>query len=308
MKFSFHLPLERVESPGEFVNYPAVAEMCQAVERAGLDAVYVTDHPAPVDRWLATGGHQSLDPFVALSFAAAATTTLKLHSNIIVLAYRNPWMTAKSVASLDVLSGGRLILGIGSGYLEGEFKALGAPFAGRGAVMDETIELMKRIWTGQSVTFDGTFFQADGNTARPVPAQHPHPPIWVGGNGDRAIRRAVETCDGWSPFPVKGKMSGRVRTDEIADIDDLRRKIVQAKELAQAIGRSKPFDICMVPFAMTMQAGIRPEAPAITDGLAELAEAGVTWSAVAFPCRDRREYLENIDWFARDVVAKVRET
>jgi hypothetical protein len=97
-----------------------------------------------------------------------------------------------------------------------------------------------------------------------------------------------------------------VRTDEIASVDDLRRKIAQAKELAVSVGRTKPLDVCMVPFALTMQAGVRPEAPAIVDGLAELAEAGVTWSAVAFPCRDRREYLENVDWFARDVIAVMR--
>lgn len=307
MKFSYHLPLERVDAPAEFLNYPAVAEMAQALEKAGIDACYVTDHPAPANTWLEFGGHQTMDPFVALSFAAAATTTLKLHSNIIVIAYRNPWLIAKSVASLDVLSGGRVIMGIGSGYLEGEFKALGAPFAGRGAVMDETIELMKQIWTGKSVRFDGRFFQADGNTALPMPAQLPHPPIWVGGNGDRAIRRAVETCDGWSPFPVKGKMSARVRTDEIVTIDDLRRKIGQAKELAASVGRTRPLDICMVPFALTMQSSAKPDAGAIVDGLAELAGAGVTWSAVAFPCRDRREYLDTVDWFGREILPQVRD-
>jgi probable F420-dependent oxidoreductase len=303
MKFTFHLPIDHVQSPDQFLTASAVAEMVQALERAGIDAVYVTDHPAPADRWLQSGGHHALDPFVALAFAAAATTKLLLHTNIIVIPYRNPFMIAKSVASLDVLSGGRAIMGIGSGYLEGEFKALGAIFTGRGAVMDEAIDLMKQVWTGQSVSVQGEYFQADGNTALPVPAQHPHPPIWVGGNTDRAIRRAVETCDGWSPFPVKGKMTQRVRTDEIVTIDDLKRKIDQANALGQKIGRAKPIDVCMTPFGLTMQSGMRPEAAAIVDGLSALAEIGVTWSSIALPCRDRREYLDNVDWFAREVIA-----
>jgi probable F420-dependent oxidoreductase len=303
MKFTFHLPVDHVQSPDQFLTASAIAEMAQALERAGIDAAYVTDHPAPADRWLQSGGHHALDPFVALAFAAAATTRLLLHTNIIVIPYRNPFMIAKSVASLDVLSGGRVIMGLGSGYLEGEFKALGAIFTGRGAVMDEAIELMKQVWTGQSVSFQGEYFQADGNTALPVPAQHPHPPIWVGGNTDRAIRRAVETGDGWSPFPVKGKMTQRVRTDEIVTIDDLKRKIDQANALGQEIGRAKPIDVCMTPFGLTMQSGQRPEASAIVDGLSALAEIGVTWSSIALLCSDRREYLDNVDWFAREVIA-----
>jgi probable F420-dependent oxidoreductase len=302
MKFSFHLPVDKVGKPEEFLTASAIAEMAQALESAGIDACYVTDHPAPADRWLEFGGHHALDPFVALSFAAAATTRLRLHTNIIVLAYRNPFMTAKSVASLDVLSGGRVIFGIGSGYLESEFKALGAPFAGRGAVMDEAIEVMKQVWTGKSVRRETGRFLADGNTALPVPAQHPHPPIWVGGNSDRAIRRAVESCDGWSPFPVKGKLTQRVRTDEIASVDDLRRKIGEARDLANQIGRTRPLDICMVPFGMTMQAGQRPEPGPVIAEFAELAEAGVTWAPIAFPCETRRDYRANVDWFASTIM------
>jgi probable F420-dependent oxidoreductase len=241
-----------------------------------------------------------------LSFAAAATTRLRLHTNIIVLAYRNPFLTAKSVASLDVLSGGRVIFGVGAGYMEGEFKALGAEFGRRGEAMDEAIDLMKQVWRGQSVTFDSKHFQADGNTALPMPAQNPHPPIWVGGNSHRAMRRAVEHCDGWSPFPVKGKMTQRVRTDEIATIDDLARKIAGARELAHSIGRTRLLDICMVPFAMTMQAGARPEAQAVIDQLGRLGEIGVTWASIALPCQTRRDYLDNVDWFAAHVLPEVR--
>jgi probable F420-dependent oxidoreductase len=303
MKFSLHLPVDHVHQPGEFLSASAIAEMANATEKAGIDAVYVTEHPAPVDSWLAGNGHHALDPFVALSFAAAATTRLKLHTNILVLPYRNPWLTAKAVATLDVLSGGRTILGIGAGHVEGEFKALNAPFAGRGAVMDEAVDLMKQIWGGRSVSVAGTHFQAEGNTALPTPLQTPHPPIWVGGNSDRALRRAVETCDGWAPFQVKAEHAGQVRTEGLETIADLQRKIAQAKELAAKIGRKTPVEICLVPYALGMQAETRPTAQAVIDAMSELEEIGVTWSIISFPSRSRVEYLENVHWFAQEVRA-----
>ncbi|HLG87977.1 MAG TPA: LLM class F420-dependent oxidoreductase [Alphaproteobacteria bacterium] len=302
MKISFHLPLEKVKSGGEFVSAEGIFEMARALEAAGVHACYVTEHPAPANKWLQSGGHHALDPFVALSFAAAATTRLRLHTNIIVIPYHNPFLTAKSVASLDVLSGGRLIMGIGSGYLQDEFVALNAPFEGRGVVIDEAIELMKKIWTGEPVTHEGQHFRAPGNTVLPVPVQKPHPPIWVGGNSERAIRRAVETCDGWSPFPVPGKVSERVRTDQISSIDDLRAKIAHARELEAKSGRKQLIDVCMVPFDLGMHAQEKPSAQRIVDQLRALAEVGVTWSSVGLPCRDRKEYLANVDWFAREVM------
>lgn len=126
MRFSVQLPTDRVES-GDFTSVEAVRELAGAAERAGFDACYVTEHPFPTDEWLDSGGgHHALDPFVALAAAAAVTSRLRLHTNILVLPYRNPFLTAKALASLDVLSGGRVIAGIAVGYLEGEYRALGA--------------------------------------------------------------------------------------------------------------------------------------------------------------------------------------
>ena len=108
VRFSAQLPSNRVEAPEEFCTAGAIGEMAAALEAAGFDACYVTEHPFPPDDWLAGGGHHALDPFVTLSLAAAATERLKLHTNILVLPYRNPFLTAKAVASLDVASGGRV--------------------------------------------------------------------------------------------------------------------------------------------------------------------------------------------------------
>ena len=100
MRFSVQLPTDRVAEGPEFTSRDAIFELAASAERAGVDACYVTEHPFPSDRWLASGGHHALDPFVALAVAAAATTRLRLHTNILVLAYRNPFLTAKSIASL----------------------------------------------------------------------------------------------------------------------------------------------------------------------------------------------------------------
>src|SRR5438309_299293 len=143
MRVSLGLPTHRVDRFDQFCTAHAIGELSAAAEAAGFDAVFVTDHPAPGDKWLEHGGHHTLDPFVALAFAAAATTTLRLHTNLLVLAYRNPFLSAKAVATLDHLSGGRVILGIGAGYLEPEFDALGVAFDGRNDLTEEAIVMVK---------------------------------------------------------------------------------------------------------------------------------------------------------------------
>ena len=166
----------------------------------------MTDHPAPDAKWLASGGHPRSIPFVALSFAAAATTRLRVQTHILVLPYRNPLLTAKSVLSLDVLSGGRVILGVAPGYLKPEFAALGVDFDERNELTDEAIDVMRRVWSEDEVVAEGRHFTR-GTSMRPRPVQQPHPPIWIGGNSTAAIRRAVERGQGWVPFPNPGGLT-----------------------------------------------------------------------------------------------------
>src|SRR5579864_3151754 len=224
MRVSLGLPTHRVDVP-ELVTAGAIATLAVAAEEAGFDAVFVTEHPFPGDEWLASGGHHALDPFVALAFAAAATTRIRLQTNLAVPAYRNPFLLAKSAASLDHLSGGRLILGIGSGYLEPEFAALGVDYGERNELTDEAIVAMRAAWTGRSVTMEGRHWRAGANTMLPPPAQAGGPPIWIGGNSARAARRAVELADGWTPMLARAGMSSRVRTRPIATVDDLGERI-----------------------------------------------------------------------------------
>src|SRR5262245_43752241 len=148
MRVGASLPVARLDKPDEFLTAEAIAEVASAAERAGFDSISVAEHPFPDDHWLEHGtGHHNWDPFVVLSFAAAATSTIKLRTGLLILPYRNPFITARSVASLDALSKGRVVLGIGSGYLEPEFKALGVPFDERNELTDEAIVAMRRAWT-----------------------------------------------------------------------------------------------------------------------------------------------------------------
>lgn len=303
MKFSIQLPTDRVDPPDEFLSAQSLAEIGQCIESAGFDAAYVTDHPAPTDPWLASGGHQTLDPFVALSFVAAATRRIRLQVHVLIAAYRNPFLSAKSIASLDVLSGGRVIAGIAAGYLEGEFEALGIDFTARNDITDERIVEMKRIWQGESIDLTGRDFRASGITTLPQPVQRPHPPIWIGGNSKRAIRRAVELGDGWLPFPTAPAMAERVRTAVLSDLDDLRERVAYARTHAASVGRTSPLDIAFVPFGMRMNDSEPFDLSRVRGTLDELAEIGVTWLTVGPPRGDRAAYCDWAKRFGDEVLA-----
>ncbi len=214
MRYTVGLPVELlVADPVE--TGPLLARLARTVEDAGFDAVSLTDHPFPPDAWIATG-HGTIDILVGLTYAAAATTRLKLHTNLWVAPYRNPYDSAKSLGTLDLVSGGRLIVGLGVGYLRPEFEALGGDFEGRKEVLDESILAMQAAWTGTSVTRGGRF-PVEGHTMLPRPAQLPHPPLWIGGNSKAAIRRAVEHAQGWMPFPTNPRQARYTGTAAIRD-------------------------------------------------------------------------------------------
>lgn len=300
MQFGLALPTDRVESGAEFVSAQAIHAIARAGEDAGFESAYVTDHPFPVQRWLDGGGHHALDPFVALSFAAAATTTLRLRTHILVLGYRNPFLTAKAAASLDVLSEGRLTLGVGAGYLKGEFQALGAEFDGRGAIADEALAAMKAAWQQDDVQLAGHDFEARGNTMRPRPTQRPHPPLWVGGNSKAAIRRAVRLGDGWLPFPNPASMATFTRTAALESYDDLADRIRFAREFAQSTGRT---DSLAIGYSLEGMGGAALSADEALARTRSLEALGVSWVGIGFPASSRAEYCQQVHDFGREVIA-----
>jgi probable F420-dependent oxidoreductase len=298
VRFSIGLPTDRVQFAHEFVTGAAVMECAAGVEALGFDACFVTDHPAPDAKWLAAGGHHALEPMVALAFAAAATARLRLQTHIMVLAYRNPLLTAKAVLSLDVLSGERMILGVAAGYLKPEFAALGVDFDERNELTDEAIDVIRQVLTTDEFAFAGRHFRSRGTTMRPR-SERPHPPIWIGGNSRGAIRRAVERGDGWVPFPNPASAARAVRTPLLANMADLTTRVEFLREYAHELGRTRPIDICFHPFSLTDDY----DATEVRDELAALAALGVTWCVLSAPAAETRaDYLDAARRFSNDVM------
>lgn len=300
MKFSVQLPIQWKSEPESFHDGATLSALAGDIEARGFDACFVTEHPAPSTAWLESGGHHTLDPFVALSFAAAGSRRLMLHANILVLSYRNPLLAAKAVASLDALSGGRVICGVGVGYMESEFKALGADFARRGPVADEALEVMRMAWRGEPVTYAGDGFEAESNLVWPRPVQRPHPPIWVGGNSDRAIHRAVRAGSGWCPFPTK--RAGVTRA--LASMEELGERIALARRLCRDQGREE-LDVCMVPFGWSMTSESAPEPAQLVEQLQELGRLGVTWTVLAVEGQSAADYQERLQQLGEEVLPHV---
>ncbi len=298
MKFSLGLPTERVEAPDEFVSGPAVTEMAQHAEDLGYSSVFVTDHPAPDTKWLEAGGHHALDPMVALAFAAASTKKIALLSHLYILAYRNPFLAAKSILSVDALSGGRLILGVGAGYLKPEFGALGVDFDSRNELLDESLEVLGRLFTEDSVAYEGTGYRSRGTSMLPKPIAQPHPPIWIGGNSKIAIRRAVEFAQGWIPFPNPDIPARAVRTASINDLDDLAERIAYLRSCEQDAGRDR-LDISFSTFSMREPNYDHSEVLAEVENLAQL---GITSMTLNIEGDDRATWMNRAEEFADRVL------
>jgi probable F420-dependent oxidoreductase len=295
LRFTLELPTHRAERAPEFVTAEAITSLTRAAAEAGFSSVFVTDHPAPDTRWLDGGGHHALDPFVALSFAAAAEPDIKLFTNIYVAAYRNPFLSAKSVQSLDVLSGGRLILGVAAGYLRPEFAALGVDFDGRGALLDESLAVLDAVLAGGDVSWEGTNFRARGVRLLPLTPSGRRPPVWVGGNSKPAIRRAVR-FDGWAPF-FTGGYAKASRTAAIDTVDELADAIAYVRSLRD--DPAAPFDICCSD-AVIGDASVSVEER--LERLAALERAGVTWVGLGLAADTRAEMLRRINDFGHEII------
>jgi probable F420-dependent oxidoreductase len=199
---------------GRYVDPTLAIELVQAAEEAGFESAWTVEHtvvpegyesayPYPPDGKMA-GGRNDFplpDPLIWMSFVAAATTTIKLATGILILPQHSPVVVAKQVASLDHLSGGRVLLGIGVGWLEEEFDAIGVPFADRGRRTDEYVAAMRELWSAERPSFHGEFVQFDGAYCRPQPVNG-QVPIIVGGHSLAAARRAGRLGDGF--FPARG--------------------------------------------------------------------------------------------------------
>lgn len=206
MKFGVHLTRSG-SSPGDI----STVELAGEAEALGFHSVWVGDHVvspkyvhtvnphAPGSSLVTEQAGGLSDPFILLSYIGALTKRVRLGFDVLVAPYRPPLPSAKQIATLDSLSCGRVVVGIGAGWHEQEFNALGIPFKERGPRTDEAIAIWKRVWTGENVDFRGRFSRFEALQVLPAPAQQGGPPIWVGGDSPKARRRAAEIGDGWNP-------------------------------------------------------------------------------------------------------------
>ena len=301
MRFAFTYPMHIHPYNPELVTGKGIATIAAAAEAAGFHGFGFTDHPAPSQRWLEGGGHDALDPFVALGFAAAVTTTLRLIPNIVVLPYRNPFLVAKSGATLDLLSGGRFTLAVGVGYLKREFSALGVDHDERIELFEEALQVIRSVWTADDISFAGKHFTASGITAHPRPVSPP--PIWIAGNTAAARQRVARYGNGWCPFPAPPALARTANTASIeteaglgAGIADLRRRCDAADRDWSAV------DVTFSNFAGGSPGSEGFNADAYLAGLERLAALGVNWVQVGLPGDSLAHALESIERFGTLVI------
>ncbi len=281
MKFGLSLPIVQ-QIPGRVQAWELTAgaaelvTVARAADRLGFSHLSVCDHVAIPQTRAAAAGTVWYDAAVTLGFLAAATTRVRLLSHVIVLAYRHPLVVAKSFATLDQLSNGRVILGVGSGHLKPEFRTLGADYEGRASFSDEAIQAIRAAWENEGATFEGRFVQFRDVTVAPRPRQRPRPPIWVGGNARSAVRRAVCFADGWIPWMITPAEFGRM--------------VAYAREIAE---RAASFE-----WVAPLSVGVDDRPATIIASIEEWLAAGATSFHVGLAHSSLNHLLERMSLFA----------
>jgi probable F420-dependent oxidoreductase len=274
VKFTVDYPIVNVGYDPALVTAAGMTRVAQAVEECGYDAISFSEHPAPSQKWIDAGGHESLDQTSALTFCAAVTGRVRLMTYLLVLPYHNPFLAAKALSTVDLLSGGRLTVVAGTGYLRSEFLALNVDMSQRNELFDESLAVLRGVWSGDPFTHRGKHFSARGLASLPKPAQHGGPPVLIGGNSALARDRAARN-QGWSPLMVRPEVAKTSRTPGIATVAELAAKIKEVRDAAAAAdGTAAPLTIQVhTPQAGFMQ---RPgSAEEHRDHLGQLADAGV---------------------------------
>ena len=310
-------------SRGIYTSREAFQKVAQAAEKAGFDFLSANDHiivPAKLGSaypytqggvWSASEHGHCFDQLATLAFVAGCTETLRLLTSVMVVPHRPVIQTAKMLATIDVLSNGRLILGVGAGWMEEEFKLLGAPFEDRGRATDEYIEAFKELWTKERPSYKGQHVDFDNLIFAPKPIQKPHPPIWVGGESPAAMRRTVKLGDAWYPG----------NNNQLKPLDTPARLAAGIAELHKLAEKSKR-DPNSLGVALIAQAPYGWTAETVQDGSARrmftgsssemaadavaLAGIGVTDVALRLGGATLAEAIERTERFGAEVIAKAR--
>lgn len=326
-----------------FTSKESVIQLVGRAEALGYDSILTDDHVFRPDYWKRPGGDIEWEPFTILSYLAAKTSRIRLLVGCLVVPYRQPLAVAKAVASLDVLSDGRFILGVVPGYLPEEFTAFNLPIEQRGAMTDEFLAVMRELWTKESASFTGKWYSFKDISMHPKPVQRPHSPIWSGGSSLRAVRRAIEYGDAWFPlaFPVVTEEYKRQHEKIIKGFpiptgattpDDIRKGIAYGRETAKRLGKPYKMDVVLLTgFIQVDSAGggkplhmegrtaeaARESSPKaesfrgrgspehLIGELKRYKAAGVDSFIVGFGGKTEAEFYQQVERFAKEVMPKV---
>lgn len=317
MQFGLSAPFR-----GPMANPEDLRAIAQAAERLGFGYMTVSDHilcPRSIDAkypyaddgefpWTQGGGGDCMEQFTLMAWLCAATTTLRLLTSVVVIPHRNPLFMAKSIATMDVLSGGRVSIGCGTGWMREEFEALGiAPFEKRGQVTNEYIGAMKALWTMENPSYDGEFVKFRDIIFDPKPVQSPHPPLWIGGESGPAMRRVAAVGDVWYPFASNPKF-------RLASADAYRDRAQRVQQAVAEAGRD-PAAVGLAynsPYHSETAQMLDGQRIAMT-GTAEqragdaraFAEAGAQTMMVNLTANSRSEMLDRMEHFAAEVMPLV---
>jgi len=288
MKFGFSLSNNQ-----GIDDVQAIVRLAIRAEELGFDSVWASDHVFNVSYvFERIGDKPYYDPLTILSYVAAVTTRIRLGTSVLVLPYHHPMRLAKAAATLDVLSGGRVILGVGVGVIEQEFNALGSVYAERGASTDETIAIMQALWTQAVPSHQGRLYRFSGMPFAPKPVQKPHIPIVIGGVSQAAIRRAARVGNGWHPLAMPPEV--------------LRERMRSLAEQARAAGRAIT-DI-PVSISLPLQGGragrytLGTTPAEIMHNLQVFASLGVETVVVAPSTGDAQALMPALEMIAREVM------
>ncbi len=291
---------------GPMVRIDVLTQIAGKVEALGYRGIFLSDHVAiPVElrsaypyrsdgRFPLGPDDLILEPITTLSYLAAVTESVHLGFSVLVLPYRHPVLNAKMLATLDVISGGRLIVGAGVGWMAEEFAALDADFDVRGRVTDDHIRVMRALWTGDNRSIEGTNSDAAGVVISPPPVQKPHPPIWTGGISAPALRRAANLGDGWhgvrqSPADVARVMSG------ISQLRSRSGLTMEGYEISLRAG----LDITDAPFGGDGRTPLRGSPDQVSADLSDYADAGLTYLVLEPRAESPEQFLQQLERFAR---------
>jgi len=313
MLFGFYLP-----TSGPNARPDSLAEIAKRGDALGFHCMVVADHivlPRKIESTYpyTVGGvypgaevGECMEQLTVLTYLAGITTQIRLVPSVMIVPYRNPVLTAKILATLDVLSKGRVTLGVGVGWMEEEFQALAAPpFAERGAVTNEYLQIFKELWTSDNPTFDGKYYSFSELEFLPKPVQKPHIPIWVGGQSRLAMRRAAQLGNGWHPV-------GTIPAAPL-EPEDLAGDIARLHRYAGEAGRDpQELDVAMKaplydPGAATggQRRRFSGEPDQLLQDIQTYSDVGVTHTIFDIRSTDLNQTTERMAWFAQEVIAKI---